>query len=148
MGTQYLLDSSILVHYIRQTDTWFGNISPRFPIFSLDPTPVVSIVTVGEVFSIVNQSPIGLSRRDRVDFALGYFELECLHEPDIIEDYARIDSFLTPRGQSIGKNDLWIAATAIHHDCTLLTTDRDYLRVAPLGLNCVVIPTVAKKQAP
>jgi predicted nucleic acid-binding protein len=148
MGPHYLLNSSILVHYIRQTDTWLRNIRPRYPIFMLDPLPVVSIISIGEVLSIVNQSPIGVTRQDRVDFILGCFELECLHEPEIIEDYARIDSNLTLRGQSIGKNDLWITATAMHHGCTLLTTDQDYLRAVPLGLHCVVIPTVMKKKVP
>ena len=33
-------------------------------------------------------------------------------------------------GRRMGKNDLWIAATALHHNLPLLTTDRDFDHLA------------------
>ncbi len=47
------------------------------------------------------------------------------------------------RGRKMGKNDLWIAATAIFADARLLTTDRDFDGLDPLFLNRDWIAAVA-----
>jgi tRNA(fMet)-specific endonuclease VapC len=70
---------------------------------------------------------------------------------DIIDRYAEIDAFSQGRldgrksnftARNMGKNDLWIAATASVLDATLLTTDNDFnhlhdefLSVAKIDLN-------------
>ena len=62
--------------------------------------------------------------------------------------YARIDAYSQgklhtqplPAGMSarnMGKNDLWIAATALYFDMELHTTDKDFDHLAPLGLRVV-----------
>jgi len=49
----------------------------------------------------------------------------------LIQMYATLDSFCESVGQPLGKNDLWIAATAAVIGATLLTIDRDFDRLAP-----------------
>ena len=36
------------------------------------------------------------------------------------------------RGQRLGENDTWIAATALHYSATLIHTDGDFERVAEI----------------
>jgi tRNA(fMet)-specific endonuclease VapC len=45
---------------------------------------------------------------------------------DVAEQYGRVKAALARQGTPIPENDIWIAATAIHYDLTLLTTDQDH----------------------
>jgi len=47
------------------------------------------------------------------------------------ERYAEIDVFLIAKGRPIPRNDVWIAASAFEHGCTLLTRDAHF-RELPL----------------
>ncbi len=66
----------------------------------------------------------------------------------LVAPYARVDAYSQgrlpelplPSGMSarnMGKNDLWIAATALHFELPLHTTDRDFDHLGPLGLRVV-----------
>ena len=49
--------------------------------------------------------------------------------------YARIRAALEKRGESIGSNDLWIAAAALAHDATLVTNNTaEFSRVPELKI--------------
>ena len=48
----------------------------------------------------------------------------------------------------MGKNDLWIAATAVAYGATLLTTDSDFDRLVPFTLDRILIaPASARNPA-
>jgi predicted nucleic acid-binding protein len=56
-----------------------------------------------------------------------------IHVEQILQSYAEIDTFSQGKlkdvsfsARNMGKNDLWIAATAHVLDATLITTDNDY----------------------
>jgi len=49
-----------------------------------------------------------------------------LDEPGIPDAYVKIDVYSEGIGRTMGKNDLWIAATANVTSATLLTTDKDF----------------------
>lgn len=44
----------------------------------------------------------------------------------LLEHCAVFDAFCESRGRTLGKNDLWIAATAAMTGAVLLTTDKDF----------------------
>jgi tRNA(fMet)-specific endonuclease VapC len=46
--------------------------------------------------------------------------------------FAEIYLSLRRAGKPIGTNDMWIAASALEHDCELLTLEKDFARVADL----------------
>jgi tRNA(fMet)-specific endonuclease VapC len=46
--------------------------------------------------------------------------------------FAEVRSRLRSQGQIIGDHDIWIAATAIRHDLTLLTRDGHFDRITEL----------------
>ncbi|AMJ67061.1 hypothetical protein AXW84_17720 [Hymenobacter sp. PAMC 26628] len=71
--------------------------------------------------------------------------------PELAGLYARLDAYSQgklrgqqlPTGMSarnMGKNDLWIAATALYLDLPLHTTDNDFDHLPPLGLRLVKEP--------
>ncbi len=45
---------------------------------------------------------------------------------ELVDTHAKIDAHFQSRGRAMGKNDLWIAATANFFDARLLTTDTDF----------------------
>ena len=54
---------------------------------------------------------------------------------DVAEQYARIRAELEKRGENIGSNDLWIAATAIAYGATLVTNNtREFSRITGLQI--------------
>lgn len=44
----------------------------------------------------------------------------------VAEEYGRVKAALAKQGTPIPENDVWIAATAIHYDLVLLTTDQEH----------------------
>lgn len=49
----------------------------------------------------------------------------------ILAAYVEIDDYSRRRGRVMGKNDVWIAATAKVEQATILTTDRDFDHLHP-----------------
>jgi tRNA(fMet)-specific endonuclease VapC len=67
-------------------------------------------------------------------FALAHFDWLPIDRPAILDAYALIDAEMQITGHSMGKNDLWIAATCAGTGFRLLTTDRDFDRLVPTYL--------------
>ena len=57
---------------------------------------------------------------------MGYFPVIPLPFSQVISVYAEIDDYSRRNGVTMGKNDLWIAATASVTGARLLTTDKDF----------------------
>ncbi len=129
----YLLDTNVLVHFVRASAVW-ARVRDVYQPLTTDPRPIISVVTAGEVRSLALQWKWGQKKLDQMEFALGFFKAVTIHEPDVIRAYATIDAFCEENGQSLGKNDVWIAATAAVTGARLLTTDRDFDRLSPLFL--------------
>ena len=72
--------------------------------------------------------------RDRVDaFASANAILDC--DTDTARQYGSIKQSLRSKGRPIPDNDIWIAATALQHDLTLVTEDAHFDEVDTL--DCV-----------
>jgi predicted nucleic acid-binding protein len=59
-------------------------------------------------------------------FLLQYFLRVPVDNEIVFEAYESIDAYSESIGQSMGKNDLWIAATTSAMNSTLVTTDKDF----------------------
>lgn len=128
--TQYLLDTNILVHCVRDDDLW-AEIRESYQLMLIEPIPLMSIVTAAELRSLSLQFDWGIEKLDRMEFALGYFIELSIDSRELVSAYATLDAHVQRSGQRMGKNDLWIAATASLADAVLLSTDRDFERLAP-----------------
>lgn len=126
----YILDTNILVHSVRGDAVW-SRIRSEYNLLAIEPTPLISVVTVGELRSLAVQHRWGETKLDQMAFLLGYFERIPIAADDLIDAYAVIDSTMAGRGHFLGKNDLWIAATTVITGARLLTTDTDFDPLSP-----------------
>ncbi len=110
-----------------------------YQLLVVEPTPLISIVTAGELRSLARQWNWGRAKRDRMEFLLSYFQTVPIDSPEQISIYSEIDNFCLERGRVMGKNDLWIAATAALTDARLLTSDRDFDLLDRVFLNLELV---------
>ena len=137
----YLLDTNVILLGIRAGKDW--NVTRQR--LGLDQSAnFISVVTLGELWSLSFQNNWGSRRIAEMENLLPQFIVADINLETIIRRYAEIDAFSqgklkgTPLGLSsrnMGKNDLWIAATASVLNLTLLTTDRDFDHLAPSFLS-------------
>jgi tRNA(fMet)-specific endonuclease VapC len=130
----YLLDTNIVVHLIR--DSFLAHkLKMEYLIFDQPQRPLISVVTEGELESFALQNDWGKNKYRELDRYLTEFLNVDLKIRTIINRYTEIDAFsqnklksrpLSSSARNMGKNDLWIAATASVLDATLLTTDKDF----------------------
>jgi len=104
----------------------------KYQLMMIETRPTFCVVTEGELRSLAMQWNWGAKKQDQMEFCLGYFRPVSIAHPSIFREYAAIDSYCESIGQPMGKNDLWIAATAAATGATLVTTDRDFDHLSPL----------------
>ena len=130
----YLLDTSVLVHYVRASAAW-TRIRDTYRLLTIEPKPLISIVTAGELRSFAVQHTWGRAKLDQMEYVLGYFDEVFLNSRELVDTYATLDAGMKSRGHTLGKNDLWIAATAVVTGTRLVTTDRDFDPLHPAFLS-------------
>jgi tRNA(fMet)-specific endonuclease VapC len=130
----YLLDTNIIIAYLRNNATAMF-IEKTYSPLKNDFSPSISAVTLGELKSLALQNNWGEKRLNYLDEILQEVIVIDINSEDILNRYAEIDAFSQCRlegklsnftARNMGKNDLWIAATASVLDATLLTTDNDF----------------------
>jgi len=136
--TNILLDTNILIHLVRgnaitqQVKNYVGGIA--------EPQLFVSVVNIAEAESLVVQWSWPNDKVEKLKKLISSFiaiDIE-QNNSELLEAYVSIDAYSqgkanAPNGQplndtsrNMGKNDLWIAATAFAMDAELLTTDGDF----------------------
>lgn len=130
----YFLDTNILVLYLREHPL----VKNLREIFHLEINPnelFTSAICIGELKSLAIQNKWGLKRLIAIDGLRSFMIVVDELEESVLERYAEIDAFsqgrleekpLTGSSRNMGKNDLWIAATASVLNATLITTDKDF----------------------
>lgn len=130
----YLLDTNILVIYSRESEV-ADKIEAEYQIFSGDHNIAISMVTLGELNSLAKQFKYGKRRKQRIEKLVEKLFTIDTNIKDIIEKYGDIDAFsqgklegkpLGSSSRNMGKNDIWIAATASVFEMVLITTDKDF----------------------
>ena len=105
-----------------------------------NPFLMISIVTKAEILSIAKQRKWGLRKITTLNGLLDELLIIPIDNEELIEAYVEIDAFsqgkleyssLMMTSRNMGKNDLWIAATAYLTRSTLLTTDNDFEHLDP-----------------
>lgn len=127
---QYLIDTVVLSQYLRGRSGAVALVQP------LLPQAVTSIFVYAEIVEYVR----GLQQTNQWFTQLRRLmrTIQPLHLTYAVCDrYADLRRVLRPIGQLIGDVDLFIAATALVHDLTLVTADSDYQRVP--GLQTMIV---------
>jgi len=130
----YLLDTNIIVVYSRASEV-ADRIEDRFQLFDNKNSLAVSVVTLGELNALTKMLKLGEKRRDKINKILNSVAKIGLNHKEVISRYGDIDAFSQGKIQhkgkkfssrNMGKNDMWIAATASVFDLVLVTTDQDF----------------------
>jgi len=132
---QYLWDTSILLHYIRQSEK-YESLLRQYSFFKPGNQVFLSIITMGEIQSLAYQLNWGGERRKQLQQFVERISILELYE-EIVNAYAQIDAYSQGKligkplpfglsARNMGKNDIWLAATANVFDLTFITTDLDF----------------------
>jgi len=130
----YLLDTNIVLIYTRDSDIT-SSIEEKYNLFNSNNELYISVVTVAELKSIILQKNYGEKKIKTLERLLSNFSIIDINITEILDRYAEIDAFSQGKlkgktsnfsARNMGKNDLFIAATASVYDLTLMTTDNDF----------------------
>ncbi len=129
----YLLDTNILLHLIRGKATG-AYIDATFQLQKQTYTPLVCIVTHGEIWTLARENGWGSARGLALEVMLSNLVTVDNNSAPVIEAYVEIEyvSRRVPGGAIVmGKNDIWIAAVTKVTGATLLTCDTDFDHLHP-----------------
>ncbi|MEN9613307.1 MAG: hypothetical protein RLZZ628_4121 [Bacteroidota bacterium] len=131
----YLFDTNLILFYLRNETKIINYVDNRYQPFATSNTPLISIVSIAELKAIAMRNDWGQHRLLHLQMFLNEFVRVDINSEDVFERYAEIDTFsqgklktkpLLDSARNMGKNDLWIAATASVLNVSLLTTDKDF----------------------
>ena len=134
----YLLDTCILVHLLRGNRVG-QQIDAEFSLRSRLGLNIISVVTVGEMLSLGRHLSWGERRLAEMRAMLDQLVQVDISVPEILDAYGEIDAESMAMGRNMGKNDVWIAATARAANLTLLTADGHFDHLAGKFLDRVKI---------
>jgi len=130
----YTLDTNVLLYYVRDRNTR-KFLDEEFDPFNDSNESIISIVTIGEIYSLAARNKWGEQKRKILENLIDNLVVVEVRYRDLINAYIEIDTFSNRTnekrkysGSSIkmGKNDLWIAATALVTRSKLITSDNDF----------------------
>ena len=134
--TTYILDTGIVLGYVRGAG-YAEYVEKKFAVSVPPNMALISVVTMGEIYSLSLQLGWREGKRKRLGELLRKIPYVDISAPQILEKYAEIDAYSQgkypllklPQGmtsRNMGKNDIWIAATGSVLNGTLLTIDHDF----------------------
>lgn len=122
---QWFVDTGVLVHVLRGSPLG-RHVLDDLQLRAVAEVPYVSVSTVGELCSLASQFGWGAKRRSQMYEVLEDLIVVDINTKPTLEKYAELDAWCVRNGRSLGKNDLWIAASAAVTEATILTTDKDF----------------------
>ncbi len=133
---RYLLDTNIVLAYLRGYPL-YKKIEDDHQLSSPNAIILLSVVSKAELMSLGKQNTWGSQRMRKLSALLQRLVVIDINDADeaLLEAYSEIDAFsqgklsnkqLGTSSRNMGKNDLWIAATAYVSKSTLITMDGDF----------------------
>ena len=133
MAESYVLDTSILLLLARGKERG-QEVATRYGLLTAGVRPLVSVVSHGELLALGRRNNWGDKKVAFVRRSILENVVTIELSQPVIDAYVELDyaSATHPDGaRNMGKNDLWIAATARAAGATLITTDRDFDHLHP-----------------
>ena len=122
---RYLIDTDWIVSYLNDRPDAVS----LFASFR-DDELAISLITYGETYDGIYSGREPARYEAGFQRVLQYVDVIDLNR-DILQQFARIRGELRRAGQQIGDFDILIAATALHHDLTLVTRNRRHFERVP-----------------
>lgn len=134
-----VIDTCVFIHIVRDTITGKKCIN-ALEAFDESANIIISVVTKAELESFIAQSKWGSTKIEKLNKILSEITYIDISNSDtaLINSYTVIDAYskrkisdmngnlLRGSARKMGKNDLWIAATAHALGIPLMTTDSDF----------------------
>jgi len=145
---KYLLDSNIVIIYSRD-NAIADRIESKYKLFSQDHQLAISTISLGEINATIKKLNLGEKRRNKIKEILDGINEFGINFEEVIDRYGDIDAYSqgklkTRKGKfssrNMGKNDIWIAATASVFELKLITTDKDFDHLDGIYLDLEYIP--------
>lgn len=146
---KFVLDTGVIVGYIRAAG-YANYIEKKYAPFTPPNIPLISVVSKGEIYSLAKQFGWAGGKLKALDELLRKLPTVDISHDQIIQRYSEIDAYSLgkdkarplPSGQTarvMGKNDLWIAATASVLKAALLAIDHDFDHLSNVFLDVIYI---------
>jgi predicted nucleic acid-binding protein len=140
-GRPFLLDTSVILHLVRGNSLG-QQIRDTYDLHHCQPRPLVCVVSLAEARVLAETNGWGEAKRNALDTAFRSLTVVNISHPTVIDAYVKLDLHARshPLGaRRMGKNDLWIAATAVAANAFFLTTDKDFECLIPSHVQGQVI---------
>lgn len=124
----YLLDADWIISFLNGRRDAFELIERL-----ADEGLAMSVITYGEIYEGVLSTASPTHHLGRLDEFADRVDV-ILPDTGVARHYGIIRSDLRSRGQLIPDNDIWIAATALAHDLTVVSRDQHFMRIPGLNL--------------
>lgn len=145
-----MLDTNMVIAALKDQPHW-KRAQIEHSLGTDDALVMISVVTEAELRSLAEQNGWGAAKKEKLEKLLRRYVIIDINHNDsaLVEAYSRIDAFSQGRlightlgltSRNMGKNDLWIAATAGVSKATLLTTDADFDHLNSVFLTVDRIP--------
>jgi len=136
----FILDTNILMAYFKANNRLYTKVSEENKLNDDDALIMISAITKGEIQSLAMQNKWGERRLETLNKLLNLLITVDVsgNNQILLNAYAEIDSYSLKRhpnktysgsAKPMGKNDMWIAATAFAVNATLLTTDGKFMHL-------------------
>jgi tRNA(fMet)-specific endonuclease VapC len=146
----FIWDTNILLNCVRN-DAIYNAYDEKYGFFSKENRSFISIVSVGEIYSIAHQRNWQKRKRQKLKEIMEFLGRPLpIANKQIVEIYSRIDAYSQGKlignplpkemsARNMGKNDVWIAATAHVLDLKLVTTDKDFDHLQGIYLDILTL---------
>ncbi|HUS09035.1 MAG TPA: PIN domain-containing protein [Pyrinomonadaceae bacterium] len=146
---KFVLDTGIILGYVRAAG-YAEYVEKKFALFNPPNIPMISIVSKGEIYSLAIQFNWGGGKLKALDELLRKLPVVDINDDQILRRYSEIDAYSLGKdsarpllkGQTarvMGKNDLWIAASASVLNAKLLVIDHDFDHLEGIFLDLIYI---------
>ncbi|MEM6261896.1 MAG: type II toxin-antitoxin system VapC family toxin [Bacteroidota bacterium] len=131
---RYVLDTNVLLFYVRDKNTR-SFLEKNYAPFGSGNESIISIVSIAEIYSLAARYNWGVLKQKAIEKLIDDSIVIEIRYRDLIDMYVEIETFSNKsntkrvrKGSAVkmGKNDLWIAATAMVTSGTLITSDTDF----------------------
>lgn len=134
-----IIDTCVIIHIVRESESGKRCLE-ALSAFDDEPNIIISAVTKAEIESFSVQNSWGTNKVDKLNKVLNqitYIDISN-HDKTLVGAYTQIDAYskrkmkdkngilLNGSAKKMGKNDIWIAATAFALNIPLITTDGDF----------------------
>lgn len=140
MSAAYLLDTAVLLHWIRGKQQ-AAELDRQFQFEKSPLRPLICEVSVGEILSFSRNPQWSEKQKQRMREITTHATTIDISDNRVMEAYADISTLSQKSGWALfhGKNDLWIAAAVKVANAHLLTMDKDFLPLCGREGWCVTV---------